>query len=90
MLEGVGGGTPESLADITDHLLLRFRDHVIQDQVAVSTVARIVRHCHRELVMTGQTATLGAVQLLATRRLADRLEHESKPARIGRPPRLSD
>lgn len=75
--QGVGRSdvaTPLSLADVTENLLARF-----SGQIDAPAVARVVRHCNRELILTGRPASPGAVEHLAARRLADLVEHRQQP-----------
>lgn len=71
---GVSGGQPaeaprpQSLADVTDHIVARF-----DGRIAPQAVARMVRHCNRELTLTRGRAEPAVVEHLAAYRLAQTL-----------------
>lgn len=56
---------PQSLADVTDHIVARF-----DGRIAPQAIARMVRHCNRELTLTRGQAEPAVVEHLAAHRLA--------------------
>lgn len=56
---------PPSLADVTEHLVARF-----DGRIEPLAVARMVRRCNRELMLTQGRAAPDAVEHLALRRLS--------------------
>lgn len=63
------GSASRSLADVTEHMMARFHG-----QVDLPTIARIVRQCRRELIVTRRPVSLDAVEHLAAKRLTDLAE----------------
>lgn len=59
-----GAPTPRSLADVAEHMAARF-----DDRLDIGRITRLVRQCHRELVITTGVAPAAAVEILAARRL---------------------
>lgn len=57
---------PTSLADITERLFVTF-----DGRLDLSTIVRVVRHCHRELEIEQLATPLDAIERLAEQRLND-------------------